>query len=87
MSSKREVFVDWLQEALGSLGGSGAVADVCKHIWKRHETELRSLGDLFYTWQYDVRWAANKLRRSGVMKPKDLSPRGVWELARSKRGN
>lgn len=81
MGSRREVFVDWLREALQARGGRASVVEASKHIWQRHEPELRALGDLFFTWQYDVRWAANKLRRSGVMKPQEMSPRGVWELA------
>lgn len=81
MASRREVFVDWLRQALEELRGSATVVEASKHIWKNHEPELRAMGDLFYTWQYDVRWAANKLRRSGAMKPKEVSPRGVWELA------
>jgi len=35
---------------------------------------------IFYSWQYDLRWAAHKLR--GVMLAADASPSGVWELGR-----
>ena len=35
---------------------------------------------MFYTWQYDVRWAAYKLRESGEAKGVDENPRGIWEL-------
>ena len=38
-------------------------------------------GDLFYTWRYDIRWAAQTLRDSGVLKPDHEVPRGVWQLA------
>ena len=71
----------WVQQALIELGGSGTIVDVARIIWRDHETELREGGDLFYTWQYDMRWAANKLRRSGVMKAVNVSPRGIWVLA------
>lgn len=72
---------DWVHDALFELGGRGSIVDVCKHIWKNHERELRDSGDLFYKWQYDMRWAADHLRRAGIMKPATASPRGLWELA------
>jgi hypothetical protein len=80
MVSKAD-FQDWVLEALESAGGSAPLVAVCKHIWTSHEMDLRSSGDLFYTWQYDVRWAAYQLRRRGVLRPVSQSPKGVWELA------
>jgi hypothetical protein len=73
---------DWVVEALRQRGGSAPLIEVCRLIWRDHETELRSSGDLLYTWQYDVRWAAHRLRRQGRLRAADDSPRGVWELAR-----
>ncbi|WP_109260445.1 hypothetical protein [Hyphobacterium indicum] len=70
----------WVAEALRDLGGSARLIDVAERIWMRHEGELKSSGDLFFRWQYDMRWAANELRRSGVMKPVDELPRGYWGL-------
>ncbi|MFT4150441.1 MAG: hypothetical protein QM656_09605 [Paracoccaceae bacterium] len=57
----------WVKEALSEFGGSAKLVEVAKYIWENHEQELRSSGDLFYTWQYDMRWAATSLRRAGVM--------------------
>lgn len=71
----------WVVEALRSSLGSAKLVTIAKHIWKHHEAELRSSGDLLYTWQYDMRWAANVLRRKGVLRAVSISPRGVWELA------
>lgn len=71
----------WLVDAFRALGGRGRIVDLCKHIWENHEEELRNSGELFYTWQYDVRWAANRLRRKKVMKAQEVSPKGLWELA------
>ncbi len=79
MASRQELEA-WLQSALVSIGGKGTVPRVCQEIWERHESELRNSGDLFYTWQYDVRWAANRLRRKNKMKPVEISPAGIWEL-------
>ena len=70
----------WVRDALSSSGGKASLVQVAKHIWIRHETDLRGSGDLFYTWQYDMRWAANRLRRRGIMKPVISSPSGIWEL-------
>jgi len=71
---------DWVAAAIIGHGGSARLLDVAKHIWMHHEQDLKASGDLFYKWQYDMRWAANKLRNSGIMKPVEDSPTGVWEL-------
>lgn len=55
----------WVLAALQELGGAGKIAQVAKHIWDNHERDLRSAGDLFYTWQYDMRWAAQELQDEG----------------------
>lgn len=72
---------DWVEAAIKAHGGSARLLEVAKYIWDNHESDLRRSGDLFYKWQYDMRWAANQLRNSGVMKPVATSSAGVWELA------
>lgn len=67
-------------KALEEHKGRGNIVQVAEFIWKNYESDLKQSGELFFTWQYDMRWAANKLRRKGVMKPADSSPSGVWEL-------
>lgn len=76
----KEYMIDWLIEALESLDGEGSVVQVCKIVWERHEQDLKQSGNVFYTWQYDIRWAATILRHEGKIKPADLSPKGVWKL-------
>jgi hypothetical protein len=71
----------WIVEALSANGGRASLLAVSRHVWTNHETELKESGDLFYTWQYDLRWAANGLRASNVMKGIEESPRGIWELS------
>ncbi len=71
----------WIVEALMERGGSATLVDVCRDVWDRHQSELEHAGDLFFTWQYDLRWAAHRLRRRNVIKAADKSPSGVWELA------
>jgi hypothetical protein len=61
----RDELKAWVVEALQELGGAGSVLDVSKVVWRRHRAELESSDRLLYTWQYDLRWAATKLRREG----------------------
>lgn len=79
MATKHDL-QDWVRDALRELGASARLVEVAKIIWRDHEADLRASGNLFYTWQYDMRWAANRLRRAGVMKPAEASPSGVWQL-------
>lgn len=73
---------DWVLEALQQLGGSAEVIDVSKRVWRNHEADLVASGDLFYTWQYDLRWAAQRLRDSGRLKPSvGRRPHTTWDLA------
>ena len=71
---------EWVLDALRDLGGEAHLARVAEHIWNRHEDDLRKSGDLFFTWQYDMRWAAFELRKVGRMAPTSLTPRGIWAL-------
>jgi hypothetical protein len=76
----RTDMVDWVVQALKSNKGSGTILYVAKHIWDSHRKELESSGDFFFTWQYDMRWAATTLRRRGKMVAADDDRRGVWTL-------
>lgn len=71
----------WVVESLADLGGSGSVVEVSKAIWAVHEAELRESGDLYYTWQYDVRWAAQTLRNEDKLAPADRNRSKPWRLA------
>jgi len=73
-------FENWIIDALKSHGGRASLIAVAKHIWDNHERELRSSGDLFYTWQYRIRWEATKLRKRGIMKSADEVEQKAWEL-------
>ncbi|MFD0859115.1 hypothetical protein [Roseovarius aquimarinus] len=57
----------WVVDALKDKGGKSTIIEVARHIWENHEHELRASGDLFFKWQYDMRWAATALRKEGVM--------------------
>jgi hypothetical protein len=78
----RDDLKNWVAESLSIAGGSATIVDVAKHIWTTREAELRASGDLFFTWQYDMRWAATRLRKEGKIVMSDDSPRGLWELTK-----
>ena len=79
-SMAKERLGAWIVQALQDYGGSAALVDVCRHVWQHHAAELFVSGDLFFTWHYDIRWAATQLRTLGSLQPASKSPRGVWEL-------
>ncbi len=79
--ANRDDLQDWVANALVELGGSGSIVEVAKVLWRDYESALKSSGDMFYTWQYDMRWAATKLREKQIILPAESSPRGVWKLA------
>ena len=79
--ARRKDLRNWLIEALKTHNGRASLVQVCKYVWEKYENELRRSGDLFFTWQYDIRWAATYLRKEGIMLPTGLSQRGIWELA------
>jgi len=82
MANKHDL-MDWCIEALQHLGGSAHHVDVAKQVWQMHEHDLRQSGDLFYTWQYDLRWAAQRLRDRGVLERVTGGGKGdgVWRPA------
>ncbi|EKT4489722.1 hypothetical protein [Shewanella algae] len=79
--AKREDMKDWILTCLKARGGKGSPRDVSKYVWEHYEHELRQSEDLLYTWQYDIRWAAQKLRNDGILKPVNGRKDLPWELA------
>lgn len=67
-------------EALKENNGSASIVLVAKYIWENYQKELECSGDLFYTWQYDIRWAKEELVKNDTIKETKLSKRGIWEL-------
>lgn len=68
---------DWVQDALSELGPA-TVPAIAKHIWEKHEADLRASGDLFYTWQYAMRWAGQRLQIEGKLLKN--GPGRTWRL-------
>ena len=78
----RAALKQWVVEALKRKGGRAKLIDVARDLWANHEQELRRMDDLFYTWQYDMRWAATALRKDGIMEPAPRGSGSVWALVR-----
>lgn len=79
----REKLCEWVIEAIRFHGDRAYIIDISKYIWNRYSQELGDSGDLFYTWQYDLRWAGQVLRGKGVLKPilkEDRKKRLPWIL-------
>ena len=81
MPSELELLREWIVEALEYYEGAATMIDVSRRIWERHEQELRDNGDMFYRWQYAMRWAGTTLRKDGILEPADQSDRGIWVLS------
>ncbi|MCC6580293.1 MAG: DUF2442 domain-containing protein [Phycisphaeraceae bacterium] len=73
----RHTMQRWVQEALQQLGGAGSALDVCRTVWRNHQHEIEAAGDVLFKWQYEIRQAADLLRRSGRLR----SAAGRWQLA------
>jgi len=71
----------WIIDALRDRGGSETITDVARYIWQHHEREIRSSDNHFFDWQYEMRWAARRLRQAGKMKSAESSPKGQWMLS------
>lgn len=75
----REKMQLWVREALGALGGRAEIIAVAKHVWANHEADLKD-GDQFFTWQYDMRWAAQTLRDKGSLGLEKVGSKSLWVL-------
>lgn len=71
---------DLLYLTIQKLGGSANMMTIFKEFWKNYGNQLSPKDDLFYTWNYDIRWAATELRKTKRMKPTINSDKGVWEI-------
>lgn len=68
-----------LYDIIRSLGGRADMMTVFEEFWRRYGATLTPPDPLFYTWNYDIRWAATELRKSGKMKSTHLCEKGIWE--------
>jgi hypothetical protein len=78
--ANRENLREWVHSAIKHHGGRATIVQVAEYIWSNHEAELRRSGELFYTWQYDMRWAAQKLRDTKILSNVKSVERGIWAI-------
>ena len=71
---------EWVLEALKAHGGEATIVEVAKHIWTHHEADLRSSDEIFFNWQYDMRWAGDRLSKAGKMRRAKAGNKGRWFL-------
>ena len=69
-----------VEESLKCLEGAAPLVEVAKDVWKHHEAQLRASCDLFYTWQYDMRWAAQRLWDAHKLAYAKKDRQQVWQL-------
>jgi hypothetical protein len=67
-----------VRKAIAHHVGEASIVEVARDIWDNYESELRSSGDLFYTWQYDMRWDAQQLRDRGEVVLGRRGGRNTW---------
>jgi hypothetical protein len=76
----RKDLCDWIVEALKDLKGSAQIMKIREHIWQNHKDELMGSGNLHFTWNEDIFWAATQLRAKGVLKKASDTSKSVWAL-------
>ena len=69
-----------LEEVLKEMDGNGYILDISKKFWIKYKDNITPNNNLFYTWHYDIRWAATELRKNNIMVRPDLE-KGLWTLA------
>lgn len=67
-----------VEKAIDAHGGEATIVEVAQHIWENHEGDLKASGDLFFTWQYEMRWAAQKLRDDSKLELGRRGPKKTW---------
>ena len=78
---KRKELTEILEEALIALGGEGKIVEICEYIWIKYKEDLLDSGDIFYTWQYDLRMSAKEtLKAKGKIVTLKDGKKSVWKL-------
>jgi hypothetical protein len=77
----REDIQPWIIDALRENGGNATITQVAKHVWEHHKEDISKDEFALYNWQYEMRWAAGKLRKTRQLKAAAASTRGTWFLA------
>jgi hypothetical protein len=73
----RADFIPLIIAALNQLGGSARIFEVCRHVYQNNTVRITQDPRVLFTWQYDIRWAAQSLRDQNVI---TSTPHGFWTL-------
>ncbi|MET0249309.1 MAG: hypothetical protein ABW164_06230 [Sphingobium sp.] len=76
----REKMQLWVIEALQAMDNEGPINNVAKHIWLNHELDLQQAGEHFFSWQYDMRWAAQKLIDKNKLGLRKNGAKSIWYI-------
>ena len=76
----RKDLCGWIVEALEESNGSAKINTIREYIWQHHKDDLINSGNLHFTWNEDIFWAATQLRAKGVLKNAKATSKSVWEL-------
>jgi hypothetical protein len=71
---------EWVLQAIKAKGGTATIIEIAKHIWANHESELHASDEMFYTWQYRMRWAGEQLAKAKKLKRTKEGNRARWVL-------
>jgi len=78
--SETKYMMGLVVEAIEYYGGEAKIIDISRYLWGKYENDFRAGGDLFYRWQYVMRWAATKLRKQGILRASESTRSGIWSL-------
>lgn len=70
----------WILDALRAHAGEASIVQIAKHIWSYHEADLRKSEELFFTWQYRMRWAGQHLQKQERIKKAKRGAKANWVL-------
>ena len=60
---KRKDLPDILYSIIESFPNrSATMQQIFRKFWSIYKNELKETDDIFYTWNYEIRWAATELR-------------------------
>lgn len=86
---RRNDLPNLLKKVLLNLGGRADMMSIFKEFYRLYGNQLSPDEELFYTWNYDIRWAATRLRKRDEMEPArkkenthgdNIAPKGIWAL-------
>ena len=79
MKVTRDTLKEYILEAL-ELKGPQTPNQVSKWVWNNHSSDLRKSGDLLYSWQYDLRWAIQRLKGDDLAAIDSSHKPSIWSI-------